>query len=431
MATNRFRLRGSRPLATIGGITWCALAHMPWGAGRMSDRDRVSDPALDAELARRTEQEARIAAALVELDGHPGRALLTAGPLSGETARRWSDASPRYDALWRDFERLRAVLTEARELRDRRGPRAMVDLLFGRCIEPDPAEPAALPDRLRSAGAAVERIDLQHLVSRIDEAFHQVSTIVVEVDRVRGEFLAEYAPLVERLRAARALADELGLDPADPAVTDAAALAERAHQLDASASADPLGSPHTGRLAELAPALGTLETWLAGLARHRDNWAASVTEVTEGLRRADSLLASVDEAHRRGREVIANPHLAPVPDRLPALRIELDRLATVNGWSARADAMDRLRARLRAAAEELREALRLAEELVDRRAELRGRYEAYRAKASRLGRGEQPEVLELDRRLRQLLWSRPCDLAAATRALVEYQRLVTTPVGSR
>lgn len=396
----------------------------------MSDRDHVSDPALDAELARRTEQEARIAAALVELDGHPGLALLTAGPLTGETARRWADASPRYDALWRDFERLRAVLAEARELRVRRGPSAMAGLLFGPCIEPEAAEPSALPDRLRSIGAAGERIDLERLVLRIDEAFYQVSTVVVEMDRARAEFLAEYAPLVERLRAARSLADELNLEPTGPVVADADALAERAHRLDASASADPLGSPHTRRLAELAPALGTLETWLAGLARHRDNWATSVAEITEGLRRADSLLVSLDETHRRAREVVAGPHLAPVPDRLPDLRAELGRLTALTDWTARTAAMDRLRSRLSALTLELREARRLAEELVERRAELRGRYEAYRAKASRLGRGGETELLELDRRLRRLLWSRPCDLAAATRALAEYQRLVTMPVGS-
>ena len=50
--------------------------------------------------------------------------------------------------------------------------------------------------------------------------------------------------------------------------------------------------------------------------------------------------------------------------------------------------------------------------------------EAYRAKAHRLGRSEQPEILRLDEELRAVLWARPCDLAAATRVLAEYQRLL-------
>ena len=73
----------------------------------------------------------------------------------------------------------------------------------------------------------------------------------------------------------------------------------------------------------------------------------------------------------------------------------------------------------------------MADHLQDRRAELCGRYEAYRAKATRLGHAEHPEALALDDRIRQLLWTKPCDLAAATRALAAYQRIVQVAAGSR
>ena len=62
--------------------------------------------------------------------------------------------------------------------------------------------------------------------------------------------------------------------------------------------------------------------------------------------------------------------------------------------------------------------------LVERRSELRGRFDAYRAKAARLGVVERPDVLAAGDRVRDLLWTRPCDLAAATVAVVDYQRLV-------
>jgi hypothetical protein len=62
--------------------------------------------------------------------------------------------------------------------------------------------------------------------------------------------------------------------------------------------------------------------------------------------------------------------------------------------------------------------------LVERRGELRGRFDAYRAKAARLGVVERPDVLAAGDRVHDLLWTRPCDLAAATVAVVEYQRLV-------
>lgn len=53
---------------------------------------------------------------------------------------------------------------------------------------------------------------------------------------------------------------------------------------------------------------------------------------------------------------------------------------------------------------------------------LRGRFEAYRAKSVRLGRAEEPRLLALADEVRELLWTRPCDLGAATRALAAYQR---------
>jgi len=44
--------------------------------------------------------------------------------------------------------------------------------------------------------------------------------------------------------------------------------------------------------------------------------------------------------------------------------------------------------------------------------------------AARLGVVERPDVLAAGDRVHDLLWTRPCDLAAATVAVVEYQRLI-------
>ena len=86
--------------------------------------------------------------------------------------------------------------------------------------------------------------------------------------------------------------------------------------------------------------------------------------------------------------------------------------------------MQDLRVAVAEATVELRTAADVAVGLVERRAELRGRFDAYRAKAARLGVVERPDVLAAGDRVRDLLWTRPCDLAAATVAVFEYQRLV-------
>jgi hypothetical protein len=62
--------------------------------------------------------------------------------------------------------------------------------------------------------------------------------------------------------------------------------------------------------------------------------------------------------------------------------------------------------------------------LLDRRAELRGRLEAYRAKATRLGHAEHPALSALHRAAHDVLFTAPCDLPEATRAVGRYQRAV-------
>ena len=56
------------------------------------------------------------------------------------------------------------------------------------------------------------------------------------------------------------------------------------------------------------------------------------------------------------------------------------------------------------------------------RAELRGRLDAYKAKVARHGLAEDPLLIERYDAARRLLWSAPCDLAAADRAVLRYQQ---------
>ena len=62
--------------------------------------------------------------------------------------------------------------------------------------------------------------------------------------------------------------------------------------------------------------------------------------------------------------------------------------------------------------------------LLDRRTELRGRLEAYRAKATKLGHAEHAGLSALHRAAHDVLFTAPCDLPEATRAVGRYQRAV-------
>ncbi|MCW2505773.1 MAG: hypothetical protein JWO79_4057, partial [Actinomycetia bacterium] len=63
---------------------------------------------------------------------------------------------------------------------------------------------------------------------------------------------------------------------------------------------------------------------------------------------------------------------------------------------------------------------------VAERAELRGRLGAYRAKASRLGGAERPDLTDLADAAKSLLYTAPCDLAAARTAVERYQTAVAS-----
>jgi hypothetical protein len=390
---------------------------------------------LDAELSDRSREETRIAASLVELERHPGHRLLTGGQLTGATAARWATAAPLLSGLWRDFTLYREALDTARRVRGSRSrpnETALAELhrlLALPSVEVSRTEVGLSERGLTGAAERVEKITLDELSTRMHAAFAEVSELVTTCGRLREEALAELAPIAERVRAAGRLVAEL--DVGQPSLTAAAsALAD----LERRAGADPLslagGSGSRGgpgglgrELPALSVALDDLTARLTAIASVRDGWADRLAELDGELRRLDELRARERTERDRATELVAASLTAP-PDRLPDLLSRRAGLERAASWAARADTLGELRTAVGAAAAELGAAVELATGLVERRAELRGRFEAYRARALRLGRIEDPGLLRLEEEIRRLLWTRPAELAGATRAIGAYQRLL-------
>ena len=354
---------------------------------------------LAAELAAHADAEARMAAALVELERHPGLVTLAAGTSTGVTADRWAAASATLAALWEDFATYRSVLADAHAR-----PAERHDLLRGTTVE--------------VAGAT---LTLDALATRMDVALREVTAVVTACEATHRAVFTALVPLADQARNALAAAREL--DPDDAAtVRLASSLAdvERALVHDPLALAD---SSVEEVLAPLAAALGPVTARCAELAAVRDGWTAGIAELETALAAAADLHAEAERAGRRARELIADAD-PPVADPLPGLRARLAALHAIPGWPARVAALQDLRVAVAGTTAELRTAVDAAVGLVERRSELRGRFDAYRAKAARLGVVERPDVLAAGDRVHDLLWTRPCDLGAATVAVVEYQRLI-------
>ena len=106
-------------------------------------------------------------------------------------------------------------------------------------------------------------------------------------------------------------------------------------------------------------------------------------------------------------------------DAEPELRTELESMAAPDPAALR-----ELQRRIESALQRVRQDEALAQGLLDRRTELKGRLRAYEAKAARLGLAEDPDLLSSRRIASGLLSRQPCDLRAVTQAVVDYQQMV-------
>ncbi|WP_147268934.1 hypothetical protein [Sphaerisporangium album] len=377
---------------------------------------------IDHALRRRTEERDRVAGDLLDLDDHPSHRLLTGMTPAGETGRRWRHAQGRYVTLWWLFDAYRRVLDLAQELRavNRPDVAALTALLTGPSAELKPDDvPVEKRSLLQAAG---ERVTLDVLLARMDEAYREVAETVAAVDAAWTDLL----PVLDGADAARAAARELArdLDVNDP---DLERLDAEAARLRAAVTSDPLGSrERRGELDALASAVAARRAALdrAVLARH---------DHAERTRRLGERIDEVAEAEREALRVrdivvakIAAPALPAMPDQAPALRDRLGALGTLGGrWLELAE---RLSGMERAADEALARARGVADSLgglIGRRDELRGRLSAFQAKAVRLGHAEDMALADLYGKARDLLWTAPCDLRRATVAVAEYQRAIT------
>ena len=130
-----------------------------------------------------------------------------------------------------------------------------------------------------------------------------------------------------------------------------------------------------------------------------------------------------DEATRK----VTAGQLLALPPTTGALRqrlADLDALRQAAQWPRLASEIEAIEQDSAAAAARWKEAGIAAQALLDRRGELRGLLEAYRAKAGRVGAAENPNVGDLYRRAHDLLWSAPCDLTTAGEAVRGYQEAI-------
>ena len=347
----------------------------------------------DQALARLGADSDRIAQALVAMDDRPGHQLLAGGALTGATERRWGVAGTALSALWEDFSTHRELLDQARQVRDRRS----------RLGEAELTELTALVTKLTDLSAQMEA------------ALTLVTDLLNDVESAWRTAVDRLDPLDTELRAARTLADSLAVE--EPELTR---IADELAEIRRRTAADPLAAP--APQPQLAERITAVQAELAAMVVARDSLAEQLDRLDTVIDEIADLYVRIRAEHAIVLEKIASPGLAPLTDPVPALRARLAELPAMSGrLKELTAALDRFRDDTSDTLADARDRLASATGLLDRRLELRGRLDAYHAKANRLGYAEDLDLLAVHREARVLLYTIPCDLAAATRAVKRYQ----------
>ncbi|QVQ52010.1 hypothetical protein J4H86_25300 [Spiractinospora alimapuensis] len=393
----------------------------------------------EALLGMRTDQ-ARITENLLELEGTAGYRFLHGGELHGRTRQRWLEASEDLARLWQLFDVYQRLVdaAEARRGTQRRlgsaELRDLTHLLRGPSIEL-PWDTGGLADRSLldpRRGHVTPSEALEHMVERYGRA-----TAVVTSADAAWKVLHPRLRTVEDLHEeAVARATELGDAPDD--LTD---LSSQVDQLRDTVRTDPLSllraDAPTDRTDDVAAAVDTtaLDALRERLIEVRDRLDAAVATRDNAATALHTVRTAAEDVRRAARDAneqlagirarIAASALEPIPETHTTLEPQLERL----GWlhtNGRWEELDRLlretHLHITSLAGAVESAASANRARLHRRDELRGRMDAYRVKAARLGRAEEPRVHSAQEHAEKLLWEAPCDLPAAAEAVEQYQR---------
>ena len=385
-------------------------------------------------VAVATAERDGIQANLLELDGSFGKRMLAGASLTGESKRRWEAAAADLATLWEIFTAYAAVVDQAagllaavRRPSDQELAR-ITTMLNGSSVEL--ARPVPLAQReLTETGRS--ELTLATAVREMERAFASVAEVVAAAEGVWNETADGLSEIGTELDAAREQAAGLGDDQVTGAL--AAARDELAGLRDV-LNSDPLALWHgsrvdTGRLDRLRKQAAAAAARARDLARLRDDVQRRITAAAAAVAAVTAAFQDAAAARDRAAAKIAAPGLPPAPT--PAGAADLDaRLAALDGlmaagrWSRLAAELETIEAAAAATGQRYRDAGRAAAALLGRRDELRGLLDAYRAKAARLGAAEDTELAARYRQASDLLWTAPCDLAAATAAVTHYQQAI-------
>ncbi|WP_127503525.1 hypothetical protein [Actinoplanes solisilvae] len=378
----------------------------------------------EAELLRLETAVTAIAANLVELDDNPARKELDRVALTGRTATLWADATQALTELWDGYRLLTESIDRARELRDLRRPSDDERARFrhevlGASIRLSTRTVPLAQRGLLGAGQIHTTCTPAELLSAMEAAF----ATAVGVATRAGEAWDRLLPAAGEAASALETVRRLGGGTADLAEAD-----RRLGLLTAALATDPLGVEERD--------LAAVRTLIERADAERTSAGELRETLTQRLAAAHRLLAELNAAAEEARAAAEKAadrfpahEIAPVPggDLRPEL-LSIDALAAAGHWPLISPRLADWNRQARRRLDGLRGGAAHNAGLLANRNELRGRFDAYQAKALRRGLSEHGALTPLAAAAREALYVAPCDLAAARRAVNAYQDALTATI---
>jgi hypothetical protein len=373
----------------------------------------------DSELLRLEAAAAAVAANLVDLDDNTARKDLDKGPLTGRTAAAWADATAALTQLWDGYGMLTALIASARSARNQRRftdteKTAYVHQVLGRSITLSTTTVPLAQRGLLGAGQVSTTCTPAELLAAMEAAFKTAVDVAVRAGDVWHRLMPEAATVASSLAHLRGLTRSATLDEADRRLGD----------FTSALASDPLGCDEQ--------ALATVRTLLDRADAERTSAGELREALTQRLADAHTLLdqlaeaaraAAVAEQNAAGRFADSAIAVVSGPDLRPDLAA-LDALAAAGHWALLSPRLAEWSRRARERIAALRDAAARNAGMLAARNELRGRLDAYQAKAGRRGLAEDPALAPLAERARGALYTAPCDVDAGRAAVNAYQDAV-------
>ena len=376
-----------------------------------------------------------IQANLLELDGSFVKQVLDGATLTGQTRQRWQAASAALTGLWEAYMAYSAVVDRVAELgaadrkQSKKDIQELNELLTGPCVQLASARVPLARRDLADTGRVA--LTIAAAVDTMRRSFTEVAEVTSAVDTVWTEMGAFMDPAAEELARSRPLVAGLG-DELESAFRAAESGLE---SLRDETNADPLalwysGHTDTSAAERLRAQVSGLSARIAEVDRLRGQARARIDGLRSATASARTARQDAIAAWERAAERISG--LPPLPPDItePPLA-SLAALAAAGRWTRLQADLDRCEGELAASAARTSDVRDSVTALLGQREELRGLLGAYKAKAARLGAVEDADLAARYDQAHDLLWTGPCDLAAAAAAVAAYQQAILTTEGRR